>query len=137
MGYRPVDTIKPDKITIANIRELVNRAISFFKSYGPVVIDGCALDGAYTKLINIGDGDFITKDTLWDFKVSVATPTKDHTLQFLVYYLMGLRSNHKDVFLSIKKLGVFNPRLNRVYLIDINTIQQEVIDDVSREVIGY
>ena len=137
MGYRPVDTIKPDKITIANIRELVNRAISFFKSNGPVVIDGFALDGAYTKLINIGDGDFITKDTLWDFKVSVATPTKDHTLQLLIYYLMGLKSNHKDAFLSINKLGIFNPRLNRVYLIDINSILQDVIDDVSREVIGY
>ncbi len=136
-GYRPVDTIKPDKITIANIREMVNRAIVFFKAYGPVVLDGFTFDGAYTKLINTGDGDFITKETLWDFKVSVAAPTKDHTLQLLIYYLMGLRSNHKDEFLCIKKLGIFNPRLNRVYLIDIKSILQDVIEEVSKDAIGY
>lgn len=40
-------------------------------------------------------------------------------------------------FASIQKLGIYNPRLNKVYLIDIDTIPIEIINEVSTNVIGY
>ncbi|MFW6222396.1 MAG: hypothetical protein ACOC3T_02165, partial [Bacteroidota bacterium] len=111
IAYKPVKEIIPDKETISNIRIMVNRSMLFFEEYGPVTLDGFTLDGAYTDLISIGDGDFLTKDTLWDFKVSVNPPKKEGTLQLLVYYLMGLESKNENYFRDINYLGIYNPRL--------------------------
>ena len=79
----------PNQATIANIRIMVERSLSFFKAFDPVTADGFTMEGAYTATITTGDGDFLTKDTLWDFKVTTSKPNKDHTLQLLIYYLMG------------------------------------------------
>jgi hypothetical protein len=54
----------------------------------------------------------------------------------LVYYIMGMHSIHKE-FKSIKNLGIYNPRMNKVYTVSIDTIPQSVINEVSKEVIGY
>ena len=32
----------------------------------------------YTETVSAGDGDFLTSDTLWDFKVSKSKPTNKH-----------------------------------------------------------
>ena len=136
IGYKDVDDINADANTIHNIKIMVQRSILFFKSYGPIIRDGFTFDGGYTDIITNGDGDFLTFDTLWDFKVSRNSPTSDHTLQLLIYYIMGTHSIHKE-FQSISKLGIFNPRLNCAYLKNISAISQEVIDEVSRKVIGY
>ena len=134
--YKPVDEIQPDMATIANIRTMVNRSLSFWKQYGPVVIDGFTFKGGYTKTISSGDGDFLTADTLWDFKVLSSPPKSTHTLQVLVYYIMGIHSVHSE-FKRIKRLGIFNPRLNNVYLLDIDLLPADVIKTVETEVIGY
>ena len=134
--YKPVEEIEPDSQTIANIRIMVERSLAFFADHGPVIKDGFTLEGAYTKLITIGDGDFLTADTLWDFKVSKTKPSKNHTLQLLVYYLMGIRSIHPE-FSSIEYLGLYNPRQNVVYRLAISDIPKETIETVEREVIGY
>lgn len=134
--YKPVEEIDPDDQTLANIRTMVERSLAFFVDYGPVVKDGFDLKGAYTDLITIGDGDFLTADTLWDFKVSKTKPSKNHTLQLLVYYLMGIRSIHPE-FSSIEYLGLYNPRQNVVYRLAISDIPKETIETVEREVIGY
>lgn len=134
--YKPVEEIEPDEQTLANIRTMVERSLAFFVGYGPVVKDGFDLKGAYTDQITIGDGDFLTADTLWDFKVSKTKPNKDHTLQLLIYYLMGTRSIHPE-FSSIEYLGLYNPRQNVVYRLAISDIPQEIISAVEKEVIGY
>ena len=134
--YKPVQEILPDDNTIKNIEIMVNRAILFFKEYGPVVEEGFTFQDGYTSTVSTGDGDFITADTLWDFKVSVAEPKKEHTLQLLMYYLMGKRSTNKNLH-SIKRLGMFNPRLNKVYLLNISDIPDGVISAVEKEVICY
>ncbi|MDB8657633.1 hypothetical protein [Streptococcus anginosus] len=134
--YKPIEEIEPDSQTLANIRTMVKRSLAFFTDYGPVVKDGFTLEGAYTKLITIGDGDFLTADTLWDFKVSKAKPKKEHTLQLLIYYLMGIRSVHPE-FASIKHLGLYNPRQNLVYILAISDIPKETIEVVEHKVIGY
>lgn len=134
--YKPVEEIKPDKATIDNIRIMVERSLEFLEEFGPVKKYGFTFEGGYTDTIDCGDGDFLTADTLWDFKVSKRDINKDQTLQLLVYYLMGLNSVHFD-FQMIDKLGVFNPRQNKVYLLEIDKIPDETIELVSSEVIGY
>lgn len=136
MAYKDVKTIDADDDTINNIRIMVDRSINFFEKYGPIIKDGFTFEGGYTKIIDSGDGDFLTSNTLWDFKVSSSTPKSQHTLQLLVYYLMGKNSIHNE-FDNIEKLGIFNPRLNCVFLKNINEIPSDVIETVSKEVIGY
>lgn len=148
--------INPDKATIENIQTMVKRSITFFEKYGPVVEDGFTFEpiikdseaynkmiktgkgtyGGYTPTVDSGDGDFLTADTLWDFKVSTAKPTSKHTLQLLMYWIMGLHSG-QEIYKSMTKLGLFNPRLNEVYLLNVDTIPDIVIKEVEREVIGY
>lgn len=135
-GYRPVARIKPDTATIDHIRIMVQRSLALFDQYGPITLNGFRFPGAYTKLVTNGDGDFLTADTLWDFKVSVRPPTKDHTLQLLMYWIMGRRSGQPE-FRSITHLGIFNPRLNSVYRIALADVPKAVITQVSHEVIGY
>jgi hypothetical protein len=136
MGYIPVQEIFPDLKTVSNIRIMVNRSQSFMKKYGPVVKFGFTFQGGYTKIITGGDGDFMTEDTLWDFKVSSKSPTSKNTLQILMYYLMGTHSTHKE-FQNITKLGFYNPRLNNVYTLDVSLISPIVMQYISSEIIGY
>lgn len=135
-AYKPVELIQPDQQTIENIRILVTRSLDFLTQYGPVVADGLSFEGAYSDLITAGDCDFLTSDTLWDFKVSVNGPTSAHTLQLLIYYLMGKRSIHSE-FQTVTSLGVFNPRLNKAYLLRLDEIADEVLSEVEEVVIGY
>lgn len=130
------EKIIPNNKMIDNIIILVKRALVFFKKNGPVVLDGFTFKGGYNNVISSGDGDFLTTDTLWDFKVSKAKPTSNHTLQLLVYYILGIHSIHPE-FQNIKKLGIFNPELNIEYTIKISDIPEEVFQAVSRDVIGY
>ena len=130
------EDIEIDALTISNIRTMVERSVHFFDIYGPKVLDGFTFEGGYTNTISSGDGDFITSNTLWDFKVSKNPPSSKNTLQILVYWRMGLHSVHPE-FKNVKYLGIFNPRLNKVYRVDVNSIPEEIIREVDKEVIGY
>lgn len=136
MTYRSVDTISPDAATLINLRTMVERGMHFFDIYGPKILDGLTFPGGYTNTVNRGDGDFLTYDTLWDFKVSKKRPTSKHTLQLLMYWRMGLHSTVVDYF-AVRYLGIYNPRLNTVYRITTENIPIDVIDTVERKVIGY
>lgn len=148
--------IMPDQATIENIRILVQRTVDFFYRFGPVKKDGftfvppkenkrqykkmirtgkCAY-GGYTAMVATGDGDLLTKDTLWDIKVTKSKITSKHTLQILMYWIMGQHSG-QDIFNSITKIGIFNPRLNSVYLLEIKDISPETISIIENEVICY
>lgn len=136
MGYRPVQGINPDVDTVANVRTMVMRALCFFDAYGPKVLDGFTFEGGYTDMVVAGDGDFTTADTLWDFKVSKRPVMKEHTLQLLMYWRMGLHSVHSE-FRNVRYLGIYNPRMNEVSRIAAVNIPQEVIAEVESKVIGY
>lgn len=136
MHYRSFEGINPDGATIQNVRTMVERSLRFFDTYGPMVLNGFTFEGGYTDTVISGDGDFTTADTLWDFKVSKARPTKNHTLQLLMYWRMGLRSIHTE-FQNVRYLGIYNPRLNEVYRISVDAIPCDVIAEVERDVIGY
>ena len=76
------DETNPDMHTVNNIKIMVERSISFWNKYGPIVKDGFTFEpNGYTKTVDSGDGDYLTVDTLWDFKVTKSKPTNKHTLQ--------------------------------------------------------
>lgn len=136
--YKPIEEINPNKETIRNVRVMVQRALSFFYNYGPKILDGLTFNGGYTKYIISGDGDFLTSDTLWDFKVSKRERlNSQQTLQLLIYWRMGLHSMYKQYYEKIKHLGVYNPRRNCIFRISTDKISKETIADVEEKVIGY
>ena len=129
--------VMPDEHTIQNIRILIRRCIAFWEQYGPITKDGFTFGpNGYTQVVCSGDGDFLTKDTLWDLKVSKTAPNSKHTLQLLMYWIMGNHSGNPE-FLGITKLGIFNPRLNRAYLLNTDQIPKEIIAEVETQVICY
>jgi hypothetical protein len=131
------EEIEPDFDTINNIRIMIKRSLNFFEKYGPVLVDGFTFEGGgYTETVDSGDGDFLTQDTLWDFKVSKSKPKSDNTLQILMYYIMGKRSRKKE-FNKIDKIGIYNPRLNKIYIKKISEISNDIIEEVSDTVIEY
>lgn len=135
-SYRPVEQINPDACTIENIRTMVLRSITFWDNYGPIVWSGPTFEGGYTDTVKTGDGDYLTNDTLWDFKVSKTTPNTKHTLQLLMYYIMGIHSFH-DHYQTVQYLGFFNPRLNTVYRCSVDCVSAETIDEIENNVICY
>lgn len=131
------DETTPDKATIENIKIMVNRSLAFWEKYGPVIVDGFTFEkDGYTDTVNSGDGDYLTADTMWDFKVAKSKPTNKNTLQLLMYWIMGQHSG-KNEFKGIKRLGIFNPRLNSAYLLDLSVVSAEVIKEVETKVICY
>lgn len=136
-AYKPVEEIMPDRNTVSNILEMVKRSLNFFSKYGPITSDGFDFGTkGYTETVNAGDGDFLTKDTLWDFKVSEKEPTNKQTLQLLMYWIMGLHSQ-KPEFKTIQKIGIFNPRLSMVFTYDLKKVSKDTIREIEEEVICY
>lgn len=143
---KSAEEINPDADTIENIRTMVKRSIEFWDKYGEIKSDGFTfiekddkgniIHNGYTLTVNTGDGDYLTEDTMWDFKVIKSKPTNKHTLQLLMYWIMGKHSE-MEIFKNINKLGIFNPRLNKVYILEVSKISDEIIKQVEDEVICY
>lgn len=133
---RAARAISPDAATARNVREMVMRCVRFWEENGPVISDGFTFPGGYSALVSAGDGDYLTADTIWDLKVSRSPLTPDQTLQLLMYWIMGKRSVCPELR-SVKRLGVFNPRLNVSYVLDTATIPDDVVREVCRDVFGY
>ena len=53
-----------------------------------------------------------------------------------MYWIMGQHSGQR-IYKNITKLGIFNPRLNKVYLINVSDIPKSVIKAIEKEVICY
>lgn len=134
--FSSIDYINPPESVISNIIQMVERSLSFLRSKGALIRTGFTFEGGYSKLISSGDGDYLTEDGLWDFKVSTREPTSKETLQILVYYILGLHSVHKT-FKKIKRIGLFNPLKNQSYEILLSELPDDVFHAVSRRVIGY
>ncbi|WP_249932843.1 hypothetical protein [Bifidobacterium moukalabense] len=133
-GWRP-RRIDVDGSTCWNLSRMVARSLAFLDEYGPVVWRDFRFDGGYTDLITSGDGDFLTCDTLWDFKVSKWPPTSMGTLQVLTYWRMGLHSRH-PVYRSIRRLGLWNPRLDTAWLLDVDRIGDGLRALVDERILG-
>lgn len=137
LAYRPVENISPNAETIENVRTMVNASLEFFKQYGPVTHDGMTFRGGYTDIVDSGDADFMTADTLWDFKCSVKPPTNAHTLQVAMYWLLGMHSDDAAEYRKVTRLGFFNPRLVNVYTVDIADIPIATLHEIEAQVLCY
>ena len=126
----------PDEATYRNLTRMVARSRVFLDRYGPTVWDGFGFDGGYTAAVTSGSGDFLTADTLWDFKVSIHRPIPAWTLQLLVYWRLGVHSVHAE-YGSVRRLGFFNPRRDEVWLVDVDRIDAALVDWTDHELIGY
>ena len=135
-GEIDIPRLASDDSTIENIEIMVQRGVDFLNRCGSVVQSGFTLEGGYTRTVVNGDGDYLTRNALIDFKVLRSDFTKEHSLQILMYYLMGLHSVHKE-FKQVKWLALFNPRKNLVKFVNVNQIAAPVIAEVNRNVIGY
>lgn len=137
---REYESINPTKLTIDNIKTLMSRTFAFFKQFGPVKKFGFTFEKGYTATVTNGDGDFLTSDTLWDLKVAkedtMKKSAKNYTLQILMYWIMGQHSG-QEIFKGIKKIGIFNPRLNIAYVLDISKVSNDIIKSVENDVICY
>lgn len=134
--FTHIDSEAISKELIHNIYVMVNRSVSFFRRFGPVVKCGFTMKGGYNDIISCGDGDYITHDTLLDFKTSENVLTTKQTLQIAVYYVMGTHSIHKE-FQNVRKLGVYNPLLNKAYFVDVASIPNSTFAEICRKVVGY
>lgn len=128
--------LSPNEYTLENIKCMIHRCTVFFEKYGPILQSGFTFEGGYSRVITSGDGDYISNDTIWDFKVSKNPPSKEHTLQLMVYYVMG-KVSAKDEFKEIKQIGICNPRLNIVALKKIEDVDNKILEKMADEVIGY
>ncbi len=136
-AYNEIDTRMISVELIHNIKILLKRTICFFqKNNLPVTKVGFTMDEGYNRIISSGDGDYLTEDTLWDFKVSAERITNKQTLQVAIYYVLGLHSIHPE-FKKIKYLGIYNPWLNIAYTIAVADISDDIFSFICREVIGY
>ena len=134
--FQAPEDLEVDDELINNVRVLVERSLAFLELVKPVVCDGFTFDGGYTDLVVKGDGDYLTKDILIDFKTSKDEFSPHWSLQVLIYYLLGIHSIHPE-FQTITKLCIFNPFTNCSYICDIDSISDEVKYMVSHYVIGY
>lgn len=131
-----VEHIVPDASTIENIRVMVKRSITFFSQFGPIIEAHNSMHIGGDSIINAGEYDYLTKDTLWDFKVSKKEPNNKQTLQILIYWIMGMHSN-LEFFDRVEKIGIYNPRLNTAYIKAIKDIPEETITTICKDVICY
>lgn len=128
--------ILPDGATCENIRIMVGRVKRFLDEHGPVTQSCPDFVGGYTETVSRGDGDFLTRDTVWDLKVSKYPPTQEQTLQLAMYFLMGKHTPY-PWFSTVTKIGIFNPRLNRAYIFDMLSLPKNVVKSIETDVIGY
>jgi hypothetical protein len=147
MYYKPeYSLIPPDETTTAHILNMVARAQAFFLKCGPVTKDGFVFAdakkfllgerGGYTEVVDSGDGDFLTADTLWDFKVSKTKTSKDHTPQLLMHFLMGKASGLPE-FATQTQVGLFNPRLKTARMLAVADVPAGALGTIRHDVIGY
>ena len=148
---------EPDNATIQDIITMINRNKRFFESYGPLISNGFTFEppnaseeesmrfqleknfnfGGYTPTVDCGDGDFLTNDTIWDLKVCKDPSIKINSrLQVVMYWIMGQHSK-QEKFKNITKVGIYNPRCNISYILDIEKIPKTTIKYIEDKIICY
>lgn len=130
-----LDVAMPNEAMVNNTLVFIERTLEFYDKLGDISF-GFTMPDAYTDIIQAGDGDFMTIDTVFDLKTSKRKPLPAQCLQVLIYYLMGRRSSNDD-FKTITKIGFFNPRLNAAYTLKVDQIDPKILNEIDRDVIGY
>ena len=95
---------------------------------------GFTAEGA--KNVAPSDGDILTETSLIDLKCSIKKPTSKHTLQLLLYYILGMHEN-KEIFGKLQYLKILNPRLGAVYSYEIAKVDKETLKHIEKDIMGY
>ena len=94
---------------------------------------------AYTRAVNSGDIDLVTKKAVWKIFISgdkKPKPSTPETLEVLMQYIMAVNAD-PDLKDKLQYIGIYDPNRNLIYVMKTSDIPQEVIDTVSADVIGY
>ena len=105
-----VGSIDPDEVTIQNVKTMVERSFRFLN--GP-------------------SGSF------WGLETSEVCPTKDDIRRLIRRSLTEFRTEFRSARSRQCYLGIYNPRLNEVYLTRVDAIPDDVITEVEKDVNGY
>lgn len=79
--------------------------------------------------------NYLIKDTMWDLKTLKRPISCKNTLKLFINWLNGQKSNNYKIK-NVNKIGLFNPRLNTAYLLEISKISKETIETISKEVMS-
>lgn len=110
---------------VHNLSRLIQRLFRLVDQYGPVLGLNIILDNESMNPIQV-----VTAGAIWDIDCSDHEPDPHLTLKLLCQYLM-YRQTDKQSFGEIHSIGLFNPYLNTVYLIELEYIDEQVISDVE------
>lgn len=89
----------------------------------------------YNNTVTSGEGDFCTKNTLWDLKVSNGEPTTKDTLQLLIYYIMAKHSGNR-LYKYVDSVGVYNPKLDATWICNMEEVDSSIIRNVQ-DMLGF
>ena len=123
-------SIYPDEVTISHYKIMLNRAKVYLNKIGSIIRTSYA--SATENGLITGDGDYLAADTLIDFKVSKRATMAPNWVRQLFLYRVLLR----DEIVSpdqIKKLMIFNPRRGEGFLLDLTTINPDILTFVKSQ----
>lgn len=136
-GYRTSVNLEnklTDNHTIGNIKEMINRSLAYFKQQEHIIDVGERLFVKYKGDTIYGDYDYLTEDSLIDMKVLSKKITNKHTLQIILYWIIGMKSDKKQ-FSNVKHLKFYNPRLNVEYQFDLYDLTPQLLKPILEEVL--
>ena len=126
--------VEPNETTRSNIREMAERSLAFAEARGGTAAVGFAFgsgpDGMAADL-----GTFIAGDAMWILDTAATAPGKKDTLRLLVHYLLGRSSSPE--FAGVRRIGIYNPRLDTAYSIDVAEIPRKALKSVDHDYVGY
>lgn len=80
------------------------------------------------------DYDYLTEDSLIDMKVLNKKIPNKHTLQIILYWIIGMKSDNKH-FSNVKHSKFYNPRLNVEYQFDLDDLTPQLLKPILEEVL--
>lgn len=92
--------------------------------------------GLGSKNVAPSDGDLLSVDSVIDIKCLSKEPTSQHTMQLLLYYILGMHEL-PEYFCSIKYIKILNPRLGKIYSYEISKIDDTTLKHIEKDIIGY
>ena len=135
--YNP--NLKTPKITNEDrdaIELMVNETKLYLLEKEKIVALGVSFKAEGANNVSPSDADFLTEESIIDLKCSVSKPTSKHTLQLILYYILGLHE-YPNEFKKLKYIKIINPRIDKVFSYEIKKIDVEDLKYNEKEIMGY
>lgn len=129
--YDCLGEYNPNEETVHNIRVMVKRTLKFFETFGQPKRIYVSFEGGYTKVINVGHSDFLVKTTLINLQYSDNDIKENDAMKLLLHYILSTQSEMK-CNKAVRKIGLFNPKLNTLYHLDLKKEKRVDVEDLRR-----